>query len=186
MVSHHKALSAVADQSTTLNHHQLLLHSHLLNFDQECDKLTNQVERALAVLNRDIRRRDGLGDIIHSSGIPISSTEIPLEMKNNEIPSTLAIPPVALSLLDPTIQQPVSAEPITLDFSNLIPAQSAIEPIQKTGQFATGAGPIVGETSGDLVIGGARDEGMDMSGDINLDGMMGDNELEALLNSLGP
>lgn len=173
-LSHYNALLA-ADQlkysAPTLKLHNLLLHSHLLSFDQECEKLRIQTERALATLQRDARRANGEPDIVipdSASVTPVPANEISTETENNVIPPNLPIPPTSLSLLDPTIPQLLPAEPITLDFSNLIPS--------------TANQSNVGE---DLVIGEAGQVGMDTGADIMLDGMMGDGELEALLNSLG-
>lgn len=178
MVSHYNALLASSDQlpysATTLNLHNLLLHSHLLSFDGECDKLAKRVERALAILERDARRVNGEDLIITDSTIASTEAQGDTTMRTTStvIP---AIPPISLSLLDPTIPQPLSAEPITLDFSNLIPTSNA------TNSKAKGTA-----VAGDLISGDARPDGMDTGADINLDGMMGDSELEALLNSLGP
>lgn len=181
MVSHCNALLASSDQlpysATTLNLHNLLLHSHLLSFDGECDKLAKRVERALATLERDARRENGedviITDSTGASATPQKTTSTrTTNNQSNVIPPVP--PPISLSLLDPTVPQPLSAEPITLDFSTLIPAQSAATDSKDNAVV------------GDLVIGDAGQDGMDTGDDINLDGMMGDSELEALLNSLGP
>ena len=156
---------------TALKLHSLLLHQQLLAWEHECDKITAAAERALAVLERDRRRADGLPDIESTPSIPSAvtlpppSTAFPVVVIESApatdvidltssptlVPSTF--PPVFIDLTTPLAQN-------VLDFDNLIPAQETID------------STIVGT-------------GIDMSIDISMDGMMGDSDLEALLNSFG-